>query len=833
MDASAKLSGLSAEEARERAARGLSNAAGAPRTKTLASIWLENVCSVFNAIIAAVIAFFLVFYFRQGDGRLLLDCLGVAMVALFNTAIAVVQEIRAKRALDAVRLLLVREVTVVRDMVTGTVAPEDLVLGDVVRLARGEQAAVDGRLLISRRLEMDESLLTGESEPVAKAAGDAVLSGSFCVAGSGYFEVTAVGADAFAAGVAGIARRYKLTPTPLTRRVNALVQSLFASAVILILLSLWRRGDVPMDADFVRRLGAILIALVPQGLVLVNSATFALGVYRISRIGAVVQRLGAIESFAAATVICMDKTGTLTQNRLTVKLAAPLAGELFQADAEKLLGTFAALATEKNSTALALAAYPVDRSVELVDEIAFSSERKMSFLALRRGGRPFIWALGGYDLLLERLSGDDREKAETLYARYGLHVYRALMLVEIAGDTDLEAVRAGGAFSARALCLAAIGDTVREGAGRVIRDFQSRGVRFKILSGDAAPAVAAVCRDIGWEAGSGDTVGGGELETMDGEAFAAACREKTIFARLTPGHKLRIVRALKAAGEHTVMLGDGVNDLPAIKEADLGFAMEEGSQATKEVADIVLLANRFTLLPEILAEGNTIVNSVAAVAKLFLTKNFMVICATLLTLGFALDFPLTPRRVSLLNIFAIAVPAMLTALRNANTEKRRGFLLDVASFAAVSALVMTCGAQAAFFLTRALGGETADGFGAMAMLAAMVALAAVNYVLVAAENRSRRLIVETAYALALVAVFALVCAWPGGGLALRAVRLFYEIDPLTPAAWTGAALAGIGGAAMLVGLQRLRRGWIIRGSAKRKKFSAPVHNGLEMKNRRD
>jgi len=808
MDVSVNLSGLRDEEVRERAARGQSNAASAPRTKTLAAIWLENVGSVFNAIIAAVIAFFLVFYFRLGDERLLLDCVGVAMVAVFNTAIAVLQEIRAKRALDKVRLLLVRKVTVVRDLKTVQVAPEELVLGDVVHLARGEQAAVDGRLLVSHHLEMDESLLTGESAPVAKADGDAIWSGSFCVAGSGYFEVTAVGAGVFAAGIARIAKKYKFEPTPVTRRVNALVKSLFAAAVALILLSLWRRGAVPMDADSARRLGAILIALVPQGLVLMSSVTFALGVYRISRIGAVVQKLGAIESFASVTVICMDKTGTLTENRLTVKLVAPLAEELFQADAEKMLGTFASLATEKNPTAQALMVYPVDLSAELADEIPFSSARKMSCLALTRGGGRCIWALGGYDLMLARLSGDDRRKAEEMYERYGLSVYRALMLVEITGEADLARVRSNGVFSARALCLAAIGDTVRDGAGRVIRDFEAKGKRFKILSGDAAPAVMAVCRDIGWETGPDGVVSGDELTAMDETAFHAACREKKVFARLAPEHKLRIVKSLMASGEHTAMLGDGVNDLPAIKEADLGLAMEEGSQATKEIADIVLLANRFTLLPEILSEGNTIVNSVAAVAKLFLTKNFMVIYATLLSLGFALDFPLTPRRVSLLNIFAIGLPAMLTALRNTNTEKYRGFLIDVTSFAAVSALVMTLGAQAAFYLTRILGGETTNGNGEMAMLAAMVALAAVNYAVVARENRSKRLGGEAGYALALVAGFALACAWPGDGLIMRWLRLFYEIEPMNLAGWAGAAVAGAAGGLVLVALQRLRRGWI-------------------------
>jgi cation-transporting ATPase E len=808
MDDHSNLSGLHAEEVRERAAKGLSNAASAPRTKTLTEILLENVCSVFNTIIAAVIAFFLVFYFRLGDTRLLLDCVGVAMVAVFNTAIAVLQETRAKRALDKVRLLLAHEVTVVRDLKTVTIKPEELVLGDVVRLGRGEQAAVDGRMLVSHHLEMDESLLTGESAPVAKAASDRILSGSFCLAGSGYFEVTAVGTGTFAAGIARIAKKFKFEPTPVTRRVNALVKALFAAAVVLILLSLWRRGDVPMDADYVRQLGAVLIALVPQGLVLASSVTFALGVYRISQVGAVVQRLGAIESFASATVICMDKTGTLTENRLTVKLVAPLAEELFQADAEKLLGTFAALTTEKNPTALALAVYPVDRSAELVDEIPFSSERKMSCLALTRGGRQSTWALGGYDLLLGRLSGDDRRKAVEVYERYGLSVYRALMLVEITGETELASVGAGDNFSARALCLAAIGDTVREGAGRVIRDFETLGKRFKILSGDAAPAIAAVCRDIGWDTGPDGAVSGEELAVMDEDTFNAACLEKKIFARLTPEHKLRIVRALMASGEHTAMLGDGVNDLPAIKEANLGLAMEEGSQATKEVADIVLLANRFTLLPEILAEGNKIVNSVAAVAKLFLTKNFMVIYATLFSLGLALPFPLTPRRVSLLNIFAIGLPALLTALRNTNTDAYRGFLIDAPSFAAVSALVLTAGAQAAFYLTRALSGETVNGYGEMSMLAAMVALSAINYVVVAAENRSKRLSGEAIYALALVAGFTLVCMWSDGGMVMRWVRLFYEIEPMSLAGWTGAAVAGIGGGLVLTALQRLRRRWV-------------------------
>ncbi|MGH2574158.1 MAG: HAD-IC family P-type ATPase, partial [Ignavibacteria bacterium] len=377
------------------------------KTKKIPEILIENVFSVFNLIILSIMLFLLLFYFRTNDNRLLLDSLGVMTVALTNTLIAIIQEVRAKRALDKVNLLLKREVNVIRNGNQSPIDQSEIVVDDLVSLERGDQEVVDGRIVKANHLEIDESLLTGESIPVGKKIEDKVLSGSFCVSGNGYYIAEKVGDESYASGVTKLAKKFKLNLSPLQIRINFIVKMLFATAIVLVVVQIFIQGGDFGEVDFIRKISTIVISLVPQGLVLMSSVTFALGIYRISKIGAIIQKLNAIESFSNVRVVCTDKTGTLTQNKLTVNVLTPLNDKYKEEEIKKLLGTYAKFSSDKNSTLRTLEVFQSYEDVKLIDEIPFSSEMKMSSLQLSIPSsrvEKSSMVLGGYDILIENVN---------------------------------------------------------------------------------------------------------------------------------------------------------------------------------------------------------------------------------------------------------------------------------------------------------------------------------------------------------------------------------------------------------------------------------------------
>ena len=348
-----QFNGLSGQEVRDRISRGQQNRSSKPKTKTIREIFIENLFSVFNLVIFSIIIFLLYFYLSTKDDRLLLDSVGILLIAFLNTFIAIQQEIKAKHALDKVNLLLKKEVIVLRDGYEVSLEPSQIVIDDIIKIQRGDQVVVDGIVVQSNRLEIDESLLTGESNPIHKNENEEILSGSFCLSGNGFYKAEKIGKESLAFKITEQAKKYKFDLTPLQRKINAIVKVLFLVAVFLVLLEVWLSND-GFDIDFVRKISTILISLVPQGLVLMASVTFAVGVSRISKLGAIIQRLNAIESFSNVQVVCMDKTGTLTQNKLSIHLINEYKNDLSLEEIKTLIGTYAELTSDKNATIMAL-----------------------------------------------------------------------------------------------------------------------------------------------------------------------------------------------------------------------------------------------------------------------------------------------------------------------------------------------------------------------------------------------------------------------------------------------------------------------------------------------
>lgn len=800
-----ELKGLNTREVDERIKQGLVNKTSKAKSKTVREIIIENVFSVFNYIIFAILLAIIYFYYRSGDINLLLDSIGIVTIAFTNTFLAIFQEIKAKRALDKVSLLLRKEVTVIRDGKETIINQDEIVKDDLIFIQRGDQAAVDGRVVSANHLEIDESLLTGESVPVDKTKDKEILSGSFCVSGNGYYTAEKVGDESYAANVTVMAKKYKFTVTPLQRKLDFIVKSLFGIALLLIVLNLFFDRNASMDnVSFIRKMATILISLVPQGLVLMSSVTFALGVYRISKIGAIIQKLNAIESFSNVKIVCMDKTGTLTQNKLEVEMVNCYES-ISEDSAKELLGDYAKYSSDKNMTIRAIESVPAVDKIKVLDEIPFSSENKMSLLKIEIEGKEKILVLGGYDILVEKLDDTSKAFSKELFDKNNLKLYRNLLFGEVTGKTKFEDSQEYlNNLEITPLCIVSISDQVRDDVMDAINLFRDNGINFKILSGDAPYAVQAIASRIGWQINDDEMITGGELEKLSDNDFKNAILKNQIFARLKPEHKLKIIKCLKEEKIYTAMIGDGVNDLPAIKEADMGIAMEEGSQITKEIADIVLLKNKFSLLPEIFNEGNKIVNTVTAIAKLFLTKNFIVIYTTLFALIFLLEFALTPRRIALINIFIIGLPSFIIALKNSTTTRPKNFLGELFSFVLISALmIVIAGYMGIYFAEKYFTLTEIEE--QMILLTTMIITSIANFYSVAIHAGDRNNKTYLLYGLLIIFIYLFLAATNWDFFIINILKKFYEISYLSFDYWILTIIIGFCSAILLFIAQYIRK----------------------------
>jgi len=771
------IRGLTSSEVQDRQKEGLVNKISKSRTKTIPEIIIENVFSLFNFIILGIIAFVIIFYFRSYDNRLLLDSVGIMLVAVINTFIAIYQEIKAKHALDKVNLLLKRNVTVIRNGINVEIEQSEIVKDEIIIVNRGDQIVVDGRVVKSEHLEIDESLLTGESMPVPKSKNDSLFSGSFCIAGSGYYIAEKVGNESYAFEITNLARKYKFNLTPLQKKLNFFLKTLFGFALLLVLFKviLGNIKDVP-EVDFVREIATILSSLVPQGLILTASVTYALGVYRISKIGAIIQKLNAVESFSNVRVVCMDKTGTLTQNKLHVAAVTPLDENLPLNNIEILIGTFVRNSIEKNATSNSMENFPSSDDYIKLDEIPFSSSVKFSAVKFEFNNEKIIYILGGLDVLEDKTGSGNLKIIKHKYQSLGLNIYRNLLFGKVTGTDNLQSLKSGNpAFDILPLAIISISDTVRDDVLDAVNLFKNNGITFKILSGDSSESIKAIMKEIGWETGDDKFITGKEFESVPDNQLKDVILGKEVFSRLKPEHKLKIIKTLKNNNIYTAMLGDGVNDLPAIKEAALGIAMEEGSAITKEVADIVLLKNKFSLLPEIFDEGNKIVNSVSSVSKLFLTKNFIVIYLTILSY-MTFIYPLTPRRVSLLNIFAIGLPALIITVKNINKDKMKNFLPDVISYVLISAAVITAFGYAGFFLADLVTSDARNILD-FTMMAVLIVMAVFNFIIVSGYTKAPESAFRL-YGFGLIVFFFFLTAINFDIKLFKIVKVFYEINTL-------------------------------------------------------
>ncbi|MGV4929656.1 cation-translocating P-type ATPase [Streptomyces sp. BHT-5-2] len=677
--------GLTTAEVAERVARGEVNDVPVRSSRSTADIVRGNVFTRFNAIIGVLFVIILIV------GPLQDGLFGFVIIA--NTGIGILQELRAKKTLDGLALIGEARPTVRRDGAAVEIPTSEVVLDDVIELGPGGKVIVDGEVLESDGLEIDESLLTGEADPVVKKPGDPVMSGSFVVAGGGAFTATKVGRAAYAAQLAEEASRFTLVHSELRTGISRILKyvtwMMIPTALGLILSHLLTLG-LPADAA-VRRMVAGIVPMIPEGLVLLTSVAFAIGVVRLGRRQCLVQELPAIEGLARVDVVCLDKTGTLTEGGMDVGEVRPLDGQ--DPDrVRRVLGAFGASDPRPNASLQAVVdACPAPDSWRCTGTLPFSSARKYSGAAFEEpGGERSSWLLGAPDVLLP--GGDpllpeiDRLNAQGL---------RVLLLARAARPLDHPDVAREG----RPTALVVLEQRLRPDAPDTLRYFAEQGVQAKVISGDNAVSVGAVAGKLGLP-GADAPVDARQLPHDDPEALATALEEGAVFGRVTPQQKRDMVGALQSRGHHVAMTGDGVNDVLALKDADIGVAMGSGSEATRAVAQIVLLNNSFATLPSVVAEGRRVIGNITRVATLFLTKTVYSVLLAILVACCQIPYPYLPRHLTLLSTLTIGVPAFFLALAPNKERARPHFVRRVMRYAVPSGLITGLAAFATYLLAR-------------------------------------------------------------------------------------------------------------------------------------
>ncbi|MET8763987.1 HAD-IC family P-type ATPase [Lentzea sp. NPDC004782] len=682
--------GLTAAEVAHRIELGQTNDVPAKAGRSTWEIVRSNVFTRINAVFAVLAAI----VFSTGH---LLDGLFAGLIVA-NSVVGIVQELRAKRTLD--RLAIVGQVKprVRRDGVTVELAPHEVVLDDVIEMGPGDQVVVDGVVVAETSLEVDESLLTGESDPVVKKTGDPVLSGSFVASGSGAYRATKVGREAYAAELAEQAGKFTLVDSELRNGIDKILKFITYLLIPAGALSIYNQisGAQPLP-DALRGMVAALVPMVPEGLILMTSIAFAVGVVRLGKRQCLVNELPAIEGLARVDVVCADKTGTLTENAMRVGELRVVDGD--EETAVRALAALAAADPRPNASLQAVAeAYPHAPQWRVEGVVPFSSARKWSGAEFGADGN---WVLGAPDVLLD--ATPVRAEAE----RLGAQGLRVLLL----GRTDHPLRQLERPQALKPVALIVLEQRVRPDAGDTLAYFAEQGVAVKVISGDNAVSVGAVASTLGLP--DGDRPVDARTFAGDPAALAGAVERGTVFGRVTPAQKREMVGALQSSGHTVAMTGDGVNDVLALKDADIGVAMGAGSPATRSVAQIVLLDNRFATLPHVVAEGRRVIGNIERVANLFLTKTVYSVLLALLVgvpglIGLeALPYPFLPRHVTIVGWFTIGLPAFALSLAPNLERARSGFVGRVMRTAVPAGVVIAAASFTCYALTYRGAASTA------------------------------------------------------------------------------------------------------------------------------
>ena len=677
-----ELRGLTSQEVQERKEKGLINTASTVKTKSVKRIFYDNICTVFNIInVILFIALLCV-----GSYKNLLFMLVIAA----NTIIGIVQELRSKKSVDTLTILTESKLDVLRDGKTVQLYKEELVLDDIIVLARGNQVPADC-ILIRGSCKANESLLTGESNLIEKQVGDELLSGSFIAAGSCYCRVNRVGADSYAAKINNEAKYIKKNNSQILKSFKFIIS--ICSIIIFpvgaaLFSSSYFVHDRGFQASVVTTVGA-LVGMIPAGMILLTSSVLAVSVIRLSRKKVLVNEMYCIETLARVDVLCLDKTGTLTADCMNVHEVINL-----NTNDDKImtaLASIVAASDESNATSEAVGDYVQGvQPVACKQFVPFSSETKWSGGAFANGK---TYIMGAAEFVFS-----DKEKYPEIYEKINQITETVRILVLGSSDLPVDANAIPADLHPMALIL--IKDKLRDNVCETVDYFKEQGVTLKVISGDSVKTVRNIALDTGIE-GADQAVDMTTVKTDEElEEVAERCN---VFGRVTPAQKKKLVLALKKNGHKVAMTGDGVNDVLALKEADCSVSMASGSEAARNVSQLVLVNNDFAAMPHVVAEGRRTINNIERSSSLYLVKTMYSIALAVFFMFSPLSYPFQPIQLSLISTMTVALPSFVLALQPNKNIVRGNFTYNIISRAAPAAICVILSIITTALLSGVLG----------------------------------------------------------------------------------------------------------------------------------
>ncbi len=670
------MRGLTSEEVADRKARGLANDADVRTSRTYTDIFVKNAFTPFNVILFIL-------------GILLVICdevisaISATGIIIVNILISTIQEMRAKRKLDRISLLVRPKVTVVRDGGEMEIDQAEIVVDDLIVIRAGEQALVDGIAGRCTSVEMDESLLTGESSTVRKHEGDKVYSGSVCVTGEMYYTVTAVGNDAYASQMLKSARKFTSKETPLQMETGTMTKILMVIAAILFVLTIFK-SILFTHENLGQTLEVFVLCLdvVPIALFLLITLTYMIAAARMADSGVLLQRANSVESISHVDTVCMDKTGTITTNRLAFERSEDFVPS---DEASRYASVFATLTGSKNRTMQAIVQHYGEADAELVEEIQFSSERKFSAVRARDGDRTYTMYVGAWTVLGPHCRTDlEIQDIIDSESRKGLRT----VLLCLGGDGPLHDDDGNPVIHDLVpVSVISIRDEVRPDCRDTIQVFLDNGMDLKVISGDDPVTVDSLftIADI---PGERRIISGPELDAMDPETFERTVLETNIFGRMRPENKQAVIETLKKNGRYVAMIGDGVNDVKSLKTAQVGVALESGSGAARGVADMVLVKDNFSALPKALVEGRRTVSGMRDILKIYLTRNLVLALLFIAIYIFVGYLPMLPIQNTYYAFVSVTIMAFFMTLFAKPDNNKELILPDVLRFCVPSAIMI-------------------------------------------------------------------------------------------------------------------------------------------------
>ena len=679
---STQLRGLTEAEVAERKAQGKVNTVTTVKTKSIGRIFRDNICTVFNAI--NVILFIILMLVGSYKNLLFIG------VVFINTIIGIVQEIRSKKSVDKLTILAESKLNVLRDGKVIQLNKDELVLDDILVLSRGNQIPADC-IVVEGSCSANESLLTGESDLIEKNVGDELLSGSFIAAGSCYCRVHRVGAESYAAKINNEAKYIKTNDSQIVKSfhfiINICSAIIFPLGILLFVMKYFVYHQ-ELNPTVVSTVGA-LVGMIPSGMILLTSTVLAVSVVRLSRKKVLVNEMYCIETLARVDVICLDKTGTLTTEDMNVHDVIPFGCE--EDEVKVALSSLAAGTDDINATMQALLDY--SREIEPLPcrtYIPFSSETKWSG-GFFQNGRTYI--IGAAEFVFS-----DKEKYAEVYEKIAAITETVRILVLATSETEIKEKVLPDNLRPMALIL--IKDTLRDNVLETVGYFKEQGVTLKVISGDSVKTVQNIAKDCGI-AGAENAV---DMTTVTtDEALAEVAERCNVFGRVTPAQKKKLVLALQANGHKVAMTGDGVNDVLALKEADCSVAMAAGSEAARNVSQIVLVDNDFAAMPHVVAEGRRTINNIERSSSLYLVKTMYSILLSLFFLFTPHSYPFSPIQLSLISSLLVGFPSFVLALQPNKNIVRGNFTFNIVTRAAPAALCISLNIIISALLSGTLG----------------------------------------------------------------------------------------------------------------------------------